>query len=119
MALGRSGEDRAAEHYRAAGYAVLHRNWRPSGASVRGELDLVVARGRTLVVCEVKARRAETLGHPLEAVTPSKQQRIRRLAALYLRGGRDDQWGHGRWEEVRFDVVAILGDTLEVVEGAF
>ena len=108
-ALGRFGEDRAAAHYRAHGYAVLERNWR----SAAGELDLVCARGGTLVVCEVKARSRTTQGHPLEAVTRAKQQRLRRLAAAYLRS--QDR----RWTEVRFDVVTLLGPTLHVVEGAF
>jgi putative endonuclease len=108
-ALGHLGEERAAEHYRAHGYAVLERNWRCAA----GELDLICARGTTLVVCEVKARSRTTHGHPLEAVTPAKQRRLRRLAAAYLRS-QDRRWG-----EVRFDVATVLGRTLHVVEGAF
>jgi putative endonuclease len=34
------------------------------------ELDLVVRRGRTVVVCEVKARSGLAYGDPLEAVGP-------------------------------------------------
>jgi putative endonuclease len=109
IALGDFGETRAAAHYRAHGYAVLERNWRCRA----GEIDLICARGTTLVVCEVKARTGSAHGHPLEAVTASKQRRLRRLAAIYLR-----QQGT-RWAEVRFDVVSVLGGTLEVVEGAF
>ena len=89
-ALGRFGEERAAAHYRAHGYAVLERNWRCAA----GEIDLICARGRTLVVCEVKARSRTTHGHPLEAVTPAKQRRLRRLAAAYLRS-QDRQLGRG------------------------
>jgi putative endonuclease len=108
-ALGHLGEERAAAHYRAHGYAVLERNWRCAA----GELDLVCARGTTLVVCEVKARSRTTHGHPLEAVTPAKQRRLHRLAAAYLRS--QDR----RWAEVRFDVASVLGGTLHVLEGAF
>jgi putative endonuclease len=108
-ALGGFGERRAAAHYRAHGYAVLERNWRCRA----GEIDLICARGSTLVVCEVKTRTASAHGHPLEAVSASKQRRLRRLAAAYLR-----QQGR-RWPEVRFDVVSVLDGTLEVVEGAF
>jgi putative endonuclease len=107
--LGRAGEDRAADWYRAHGYAVLERNWRCAA----GEIDLICARGRTLVVCEVKARRGVSHGHPLEAVTPAKQRRLRGLAIAYLHS----QGGH--WAELRFDVVSVLGSKLEVVEGAF
>ena len=107
--LGGFGEALAAAHYRAHGYAVLQRNWRGRA----GEIDLICARGTTLVVCEVKTRTGPARGHPLEAVTPSKQRRLRRLAAAYLQ-----QQGR-RWTEVRFDVVGVLAGSVEVVEGAF
>ena len=108
-ALGRLGEERAAAHYRARGYAVLARNWRCR----HGEIDLICARGRTLVICEVKARRRPVQGHPLEAVTPLKQRRLRRLAAVYV----VSQTAY--WEEIRFDVATLLGRDLDIVEGAF
>jgi putative endonuclease len=107
--LGRLGEERAAAHYRAHGYAVLARNWRCR----HGEIDLICARGRTLVICEVKARSRTAQGHPLEAVTPVKQRRLRRLAAAYV----ITQTIY--WEEIRFDVAALLGGDLDIVEGAF
>jgi len=99
----------AASWYLARGYSILDRNWRCRD----GELDLVVRRGRELVFVEVKARRTSRFGLPAEAVTPAKQQRLRRLAVRYLqdtgtRGGR-----------LRFDVVAILDGSLEVIEAAF
>jgi putative endonuclease len=109
VALGRAGEHQAAEWYRAHSYAVLERNWR----CPLGEVDLICARGRTLVVCEVKTRTRTTHGHPLEAVTPAKQRRLRRLAAAYLSSKP------GRWSEIRFDVATLLGSALDVVEDAF
>jgi putative endonuclease len=108
-ALGGFGEELAAAHYRAHGYAVLERNWR----CPIGEIDLICAKGATLVVCEVKARSGPAHGHPLEAVTATKQRRLRHLAAAYLRQLER------RWPEVRFDVVSVLDGRLEVVEGAF
>jgi putative endonuclease len=108
-ALGEFGEKLAAAHYRAQGYAVLERNWRCR----TGEIDLICARGTTLVICEVKARTGSAHGHPLEAVTAPKQRRLRRLAAVYL------QRQERRWSDVRFDVAGVLDGTLEVVEGAF
>ncbi|CAN5626118.1 hypothetical protein BH18ACT1_BH18ACT1_12850 [soil metagenome] len=88
---------------------MLDRNWRVRA----GELDVVARRGRTLVVCEVKARRTEAFGSPLDAVTPAKQARLRRLAALYLAASSL------RVGTVRFDVAAVLDGRLEVVEAAF
>ena len=107
--LGIAGEDRAAAWYVAQGYEVLARNWRCRD----GELDLVLRRERLVVFCEVKARTSTLFGAPVEAVTRDKQMRLRRLAARWL-----DEAGV-RFREVRFDVVSVLGDDLEVLEAAF
>jgi putative endonuclease len=108
-ARGAAGEDRAAAWYEASGYRVLARNWRCRA----GELDVVAGDGRCVVFCEVKSRSSDAFGLPAEAVTPAKQERLRRLAAAWL-----DATGT-RAREVRFDVAAILGDELEMIEGAF
>jgi putative endonuclease len=109
IALGRSGEDRAAAWYARHGYQIVERNWR----SRTGEIDLVCARDEVLVFCEVKTRCTDRLGAPVEAVTRVKQLRLRRLAAEYI-------FLHtcGR-HQPRFDVAAILGRRLTVIEGAF
>jgi putative endonuclease len=108
-ALGQAGEDRAAEWYARHGYRIIERNWR----SRIGEIDLICARPDVLVFCEVKNRRTDRLGDPVEAVTRAKQLRLRRLASQYL-------FLHTCGEHnVRFDVAAILGPTLTIIEGAF
>jgi putative endonuclease len=109
QALGREGEDRAAQWYLARGYEVLGRNWRCH----EGELDLVLRRRRTVVFCEVKTRSSLDFGHPAEAVTREKQQRVRRLATRWIAGSRF------RFREIRFDVVAVLPGRVDVIEGAF
>jgi putative endonuclease len=109
QARGRWGERRAATHYQRLGYRVLDRNWRCR----HGEIDLVLGRDDTVVFCEVKTRRTADYGGPAEAVDHRKQMRIRRLAASWLHA-------HGvRRVEVRFDVVAITGIDVEVIEAAF
>jgi putative endonuclease len=110
VTLGRAGEDLAARWYAERGWRVVARNWR---AGRTGELDVVALRDGVLAVCEVKARSSEAFGTPLEAVTPAKQARIRRLAAAYLAAS---DVGTRR---IRFDVAAVLGGRLEVVEDAF
>jgi putative endonuclease len=109
-ALGVSGEDAAAAWYEARGFEVQARNWRCRD----GELDLVVRDGRMYVFCEVKARTTDAFGVPAEAVTRDKQQRLRRLAARWL---EDEAPALAR--EIRFDVAAVLGGAVEVIEGAF
>jgi putative endonuclease len=86
------------------------RNWRCR----EGELDLVVRLGRELVFCEVKARSSDRYGIPAEAVTPAKQRRLRLLATRFL----SEQDGL-RPSGLRFDVVAVLGSRVEVIEAAF
>jgi putative endonuclease len=108
-ALGRSGEDRAAAWYVGHGYQIVDRNWR----SRFGEIDLVCAGHGVLVFCEVKARETDRLGAPAEAVTGPKQLRLRRLAELYLLRRTCGE------HEVRFDVAAVRGTTITVIEGAF
>lgn len=98
LALGALGEELATQFLRTAGMEIVARNWRCR----HGELDVIGRDGDVTAFVEVKTRRSLIFGTPAEAVTWSKQQRIRQLAALWLR----EQ--HGRWQRVRFDVVAVL-----------
>src|SRR5687768_14203739 len=79
LALGAAGEQAAVEWYQAAGYQIVGRNWRCRD----GELDVIAVRGRVAVFCEVKTRLGAGYGTPGEAVTPTKQRRLRRLATLW------------------------------------
>jgi putative endonuclease len=113
-ALGVSGEDIAAAWYEERGYHVLDRNWRCR----EGELDLVVAGEAVVAFCEVKTRRGEMFGAPFEAVTVTKQRRLRILAARWL--GEHPQRG----AQVRFDVASVYArrgyaPRIEVIEAAF
>ncbi len=109
LVRGRWGEDLAAGWYTDRGYTVVARNWR----CPTGEIDLVARRGRLVVVIEVKARRTEAFGPAAAAVGRLKQQRLRRLAAEWLATSGI----HG--VEVRFDVVAVTGSEIDVIEAAF
>ena len=102
-----------ARWYERAGYEVLDRNWRVR----EGELDLVLRKGRTVVFCEVKARSHDRFGAPVEAITHTKQLRLRRLAAAYL--AAHPQPGCA----IRFDVASVTpggrAPHVEVLEAAF
>ncbi|MEN0138112.1 MAG: YraN family protein [Rhodococcus sp. (in: high G+C Gram-positive bacteria)] len=98
LALGAHGEDLAARYLTEAGMEIIDRNWR----SRYGEVDLIAAEGDWLVFVEVKTRRGLGYGTPAEAVTFSKQRRIRLLAVEWLRESSR------HWSRVRFDVVAIM-----------
>jgi len=96
--LGAEGETVAAEFLRRAGLRILERRYRTR----LGEIDLIAEDGTVLVFVEVKARRGSGFGRPAEAVDRRKQQRLGRVATLYLQ--------RRGWLErsCRFDVVEIL-----------
>jgi putative endonuclease len=101
-AVGRFGEQLAAEHLSAAGLEILDRNWRCSD----GELDIVACDGSVLVFVEVKTRSTAAFGDPAEAVGRDKAARLRRLALRWL---AECGAGSGRcWADLRFDVVSII-----------
>lgn len=108
--LGRRGEAAAAGWYENQGFTVLQRNWRVRS----GELDLICARGDTVVFVEVKTRTSTRYGLAAEAVTPAKQRRIRKLAMIWL------HQANRRYRTLRFDVVdANAQGHLKVYESAF
>jgi putative endonuclease len=96
--LGRQGEQLAADYLKNAGLEILQRNWRCS----QGEIDIVAADGRALVICEVKTRSDVRFGTPLEAITRRKAWRLRRLAAMWL------VTQDVMFDEIRIDVVGVL-----------
>lgn len=98
QALGAYGEKLAANYLCETGMDIVARNWRCR----YGELDLIVQDPSVTVFVEVKTRSGLGFGTPAEAVTFSKQQRIRRLALLWL--AEQD----GPWRRIRFDVVSVL-----------
>lgn len=98
--LGKRGEDLAARYLEDGGLRIIDRNWRCS----IGEIDLVAVDGATLVVVEVKTRSSEAFGHPLEAITPGKLERLYLLASRWARA-------HDlRFSGFRVDAVAIVDD---------
>jgi putative endonuclease len=107
-ALGRFGEDVAVRRLRDAGLIVLERNWRCRA----GEIDIVAQdrgpAGRTLVVCEVKTRRAGRFQHPMAAVTPRKSERLRRLAQWWLSERWLTVYGEPPPGGVRIDLIGVL-----------
>jgi putative endonuclease len=95
--VGARGERATELAYVRRGYRLLARNWRCK----LGELDLVLARDRTVVICEVKTRRGAAYGGGWQAVTARKQAKLRAVAQAYLlaTGVRPGA--------VRFDVASV------------
>jgi putative endonuclease len=98
QALGAYGELLAARFLTRQGMVLLDQNWRCR----QGEIDLVLRDGRTLVICEVKTRTSNDYGTPHEAIDRRKVERLRRLAACWLRAHSVHP------EDIRLDLVAVL-----------
>jgi putative endonuclease len=84
-------------HLRGLGFEVVEMNYHFG----HGEIDIIAKDGETLVFCEVKTRKSDKYGDPEYAITPKKQQQIRKIARAYL-------YEHEiKEQDCRFDVVAI------------
>jgi putative endonuclease len=114
-ARGDAAEDRALAWLQARGLVLVQRNYRVAhGPAARGgEIDLVMQeRDGTLVFVEVRARAARTHGGAAASVTGIKQQRLVRAAQHFL-------LRYERLPPCRFDVMALDGDVIQWLQGAF
>lgn len=107
--IGANYEKIAGEYLKTLGYDIVEYNF----YSRSGEIDIIAKHEEYLVFIEVKYRDSEKKGHPLEAVSVSKQRTISKCAAYYLKKN------HMCNVPVRFDVVGILGDKIQVIQNAF
>lgn len=109
IALGTFGEGVAARHLRRSGYRLIARDYRCD----LGQIDLIAARGATIVFVEVKTRGGDD--EPFDGenpVRPDQQEQIIRAAKYFLRHPAADN------RPVRFDVimVSVGGDGATHVE---
>jgi putative endonuclease len=115
QATGSAAEARALDHLQRQGLTLVERNYRVArGPRARGgEIDLILrTRDGTLVFCEVRARTGAGQGGAAASVGAAKQRALLFAARHYLRR-------YATPPPCRFDVVAIDGDRLEWLPGAF
>jgi putative endonuclease len=100
----------AAYLYKELNYEILEMNFRCR----IGEIDIIAKDGSTLCFIEVKYRKDDSFGMPQEAVDIKKQKKILLVSAYYrtLHNIRSDY-------QIRFDVVAILGNRIKIIKNAF
>ena len=108
LALGRRGEELAADYLRGVGYRLVAANFKLGvgrdrrGAVVRAELDIVAYEGPVLCFVEVKTRASDWFAAPEANVDLRKQRQITRAARAYRRllglAG----------EPYRYDVVSVI-----------
>lgn len=107
---GSDKEQLAADYLAGHGYRIIARNFRTHF----GEIDLIATDQEYLVFIEVKYRKNARVQHPAAAVDFRKQRRICQSAMIYMQKSR-----FGTDMPVRFDVIAILGDTICLYKNAF
>ena len=108
--VGTQYESMAVQYLTEAGYHILERNFRCR----TGEIDIIAKDGAYLVFVEVKYRASAACGSALEAVDYRKQQSILRVAQDYM-----VSHGYGTQTNCRFDVVAIQGTEITLIQNAF
>lgn len=106
---GTGGEDKATKYLSNLGYKILCRNFKTK----IGEIDIIAKDKNTIVFVEVKTRKSDMFGLPREAVTTSKQRKIRMVATQYLKL-------HGGLNQMcRFDVIDILQGQISHIQNCF
>lgn len=96
LQLGKWGEEQVADRLRRQGWRIAARNFRCR----LGEIDIIAENGIYLAFVEVKLRKNSQYGAACEAVTPSKQRKLRLTAQFYL-------MGHPTGLQPRFDVAEV------------
>jgi len=112
---GEAGEARALQHLQQRGLTLVQRNYRVArGPGARaGEVDLVMReRDGTLIFVEVRVRSGAQFGGAAASITGVKQRRLV-LAAQYFLARLAAP------PPCRFDVVALDGEHIEWIRGAF
>lgn len=79
--FGNMGEDLACEYLLKNGYQILERN---KHFSKLCEIDIIAKFKNTIVFVEVKTRKTNSFGTPLEAITKTKYHNIKTGVLSYL-----------------------------------
>ena len=82
---GNAAEALACVFLQKKGLKLIERNFR----CTYGEIDLIMQDGNTLVFIEVRLRSGANFGGAAMSINQSKQQKLRRSAALYLQNYGD------------------------------
>lgn len=100
--LGQAGEVVAKKFLELTQFEILTCNYKCQ----IGEIDIIARRKNVLHFIEVKTRGSTDYGWPSEAVTPTKQRKLRLLAMYYLST-------HPYAGPITFGVVEVLHDALD------
>lgn len=95
--FGDCGEDLACRYLEKNGYKILERNKHYSRYC---EIDIIAQYKKTVVFVEVKTRKTNDYGTPLEAITRTKYENIKKGVQFYL--------AENNIKDYRIDVIGIV-----------
>lgn len=98
---GKRAEKMAARYLAQKGYKVIEQNFRNRFC----EIDIIAIKDRQIIFIEVKYRRSDAFGNPLEAITKNKFDRVKRAIDFFIKEYPDyiDY-------QPKIDVISISGD---------
>lgn len=105
--FGARGELLAVKYIKKQGYKLVKRNY----TTPFGEADIVAEKDGETVFIEVKTRSGTSYGLPREAVDYKKQEKYRKIASYYMMKNGETQ--------ISFAVAEVIGDEVNLIEGAF
>ena len=109
--IGDKGERKVARLYVTKGYKIIARNF----FCKYGELDIVVQKGDTVVIVEVKTRKNNNYADAKDFVDFKKQNRIIKTTDIFLQK-------HNLTDcVIRFDVAEVYteNNNINIIENAF
>ena len=98
ISIGKQGESLAKDFLIQKGYKIIELNKRFSRFC---EIDIIALDKDTLVFCEVKTRKTNVCGSPLEAITKNKYQNLKKGVFLYLQE-------FPNYKKFRIDAISII-----------
>ena len=103
---GNMGERLAVDHLESCGFEIKEKNY----SAPFGEIDIIcldktLKNNPVYVFVEVKYRNSKKYGLPREAITPSKQATIKKVAIYYLK------------RKHLFEKVSMRFDCVEIIDG--
>lgn len=113
---GALAEKSALLYLKQQGLVLLHTNF----ACKSGEVDLIMLDQSTLVFIEVRSRGSSRFGSAASTINHTKQQKIRKTAAVYLQKYRQHNHRICRFDAISIDNHDAKGqNSLEWIKSAF
>lgn len=111
--FGNFGEELAADYLKERGYKIVERNY----TCQLGEIDIIAKKGGGLYFVEVKTRRDEYFGNPLESITLNKQRQLVKISKYYLMKNKFS--GQSHYSAIGIIVKPGIEPDIAFIEDAF